>query len=211
MTAIAERTPATSAPDSATRHASMQMACDDLKEAIDQGEMGDIVAKHEALILHYYRDVQDQAKDSFKAASTVARIGFFVLIGAVAYALVLDALSRFGLVPASMGETSFTVARIGIVTGAVIEFIAGITFWLYARVAKQFGAFHICLERTHRYLLAYTIADQMTRDKDVALRDIACIMAHAPMITRADVDALGSKDTAAENAQLKAAATALTA
>jgi len=63
-----------------------------------------------------------------------------------------------------------------------------VSFWLYSRGAKQFGAFHICLERTHRYLLAYKIAEQIEDGKNETLRDLVCIMAHAAMITRQDID-----------------------
>jgi hypothetical protein len=100
-------------------------------------------------------------------------------------------------------ENSLTVEGIGIISGFFIEFIAVINFWLYSRVANQFGASHICLERTHRYLIAYKIAQQIETDKDKTLRDLVCIMAQAPMITRADVEAIKSRrvilKTAEEN------------
>jgi hypothetical protein len=61
-------------------------------------------------------------------------------------------------------------------------------FYLYGKATRQFGAFHICLERTHRYLLAYKMAEQMNSGKDDALQKIVCIMANAPIITRQDID-----------------------
>ena len=51
---------------------------------------------------------------------------------------------------------------------------------------KQFSAFHICLERTHRYLIAYKIADTIEHDKDETLQKLVCIMANAPMITSSE-------------------------
>ena len=63
---------------------------------------------------------------------------------------------------------------------------------LYGRAARQFGAFHICLERTHRYLLAYKMAEQIQNDKDDTIEKIVCIMANAPMITRVDVEGVES-------------------
>jgi hypothetical protein len=86
------------------------------------------------------------------------------------------------------------VGTIGTVSGVLIEFIAAIAFWLYARAARQFGAFHICLERTHRYLIAYKIADGMKEHKDATFRDLVCIMANASTITRADIEAVGSHE-----------------
>jgi hypothetical protein len=62
---------------------------------------------------------------------------------------------------------------------------------------KQFGAFHICLERTHRYLLAYKMVRETKDNSDGTIRDLACIMAKAPMISPADIYA----DVGPENDQ----------
>ena len=162
--------------------------CDEIGSAVDGGRVGDIVAKHEKLILHYYEDVQDQAKQSFASAKSVAHIGFWVLIATLAYLLIVDALGRIQISGFVMTQPSRTVVSAGLVSGALIEFIAGVNFWLYSRAAKQFGAFHICLERTHRYLVAYKMAEEITAKKDEVLGKLVCIMANAPMITRQDVD-----------------------
>ena len=74
------------------------------------------------------------------------------------------------------------MTKIGLISGAFIEFIAGVQFWLYSRASKQFSAFHICLERTHRYLVAYKIAEEAGSRKEDVLERIACIMVSAPMI-----------------------------
>jgi hypothetical protein len=181
---VATTRPSIVSPHDST--ARKRQACEELGLAIESGGLGDIVEKHESLILQYYVDVQDQARQSFAAARSVARIGFWVLLATLLYVFVFDALGRFGRASSSAGMP-ITVASVGVVSGALIEFIAAINFWLYARSARQFGAFHICLERTHRYLLAYKIADQLQGDKDATLRDLVCIMANAPMITHADV------------------------
>src|ERR1017187_9013518 len=59
------------APGSTTKRS----ACEELGRALDSGHVGDIVAKHEKLILQYYEDVQNQATESFKAAKFVSYIG----------------------------------------------------------------------------------------------------------------------------------------
>jgi hypothetical protein len=168
-------------------HEQMKKTCDEVGEAIDKGKIGEIVAKHEKLILQYYGDVQDQAKRSFDTALKFAKIGFGVLIGTLLWVLFFDVLARFQI--GGMTEASFKVASMGVVSGIFIEFIAAVAFVLYARGAKQFGAFHICLERTHRYLLAYKIAEQLGQKKEDTFRDLVCIMANAPMIT---MEAFGS-------------------
>jgi hypothetical protein len=148
--------------------------------------IGAIVEKHEKLILHYYTDVQDQARQSFATAKSASKIGFWVLIGTLVYILVFDSLGHFPRIGMTAGTT--TIALVGLVSGALIEGVAGIAFWLYARGARQFGAFHICLERTHRYLLAYKIAEHTGVRKEETFKDLVCIMANAPMITRGDID-----------------------
>jgi hypothetical protein len=158
--------------------------CDALKQAL-AGDIGDIVVTLERLILDYYQDVLHNAQQSFYSAKMVASIGFGVLFTTLAYTLVVDALSRFvpQIRPEPYAPHLLTVGQVGLVSGVLIEFIAGVNFWLYSRAAKQFGAFHICLERTHRYLLAYKISEKMTDGKDDTLQKLVCIMASAPMIT----------------------------
>lgn len=169
-----------------------ERTCEELREALEAGKLGDIVAKHEKLILHYYTDVQSQANKSFQSAMSVARWGFVVLIVTLVYALAFDTIARLtsgvGAAPSGSGG-SITVATVGVVSGILIEFIAAINFVLYARGARQFGAFHICLERTHRYLLAYKISEEIKGNRDEALRDLVCIMSNAPMVTGEDIDA----------------------
>jgi hypothetical protein len=79
-------------------------------------------------------------------------------------------------------ENSLSIGTAGLIGSAIIEATAGGAFWLYSQTAKQFSAFHICLERTHRYLLAYKIASEIGERKDDTFRDLVCIMANAPMI-----------------------------
>ena len=164
--------------------------CKELKPALS-GDIGDVVAKHEEMILQYYSDVQDQAQQAFRSAKMVSRIGFGVLIATLTYTLVFDALSRFhwtNLIETPKG--TLTTASIGLISGVLIEFIAGVNFWLYSRAAKQFGAFHICLERTHRYLIAFKIAEKIgSSNRDQTLEELVCIMANAPMITAKDINA----------------------
>lgn len=164
-------------------------ACRELKDAVDGGTLGDVLDKFERLIVRYYEDVQKQAMTSFQAATTVARVGFSVLIVTLVYALIFDALNRFHIHGLSTDSTSLTVEGVGVISGILIETIAGINFWLYARASRQFSAFHICLERTHRYVLAHKISSEIKENRDQTVRDLVCIMANAPMITREDIEA----------------------
>jgi TRADD-N domain-containing protein len=171
----------------------VEKTCEELGLAVADGKLGDIVVQHEKMILHYYRDVQEQAQRSYATARRFGWSGFGVLIATLFYVTVLDALGRFGVIAElspKAGQISawMTVGSVGVLSGVLIEFIAGVGFWLYRRTSEQFAAFHICLERTHRYLIAYRIASEISGDdKEKTLRDLVCIMAKAPMITRNDL------------------------
>lgn len=164
-----------------SRNEIKRLDCEELANALDSGGVGDIVAKHEKLILQYYEDVQKQATESFKAAKFVSYIGFAVLILTWLYTLGFDLVGILPGVHIQPGKD--TAVSTGVISGVLIEFIAGVNFWLYSKASKQFGAFHICLERTHRYLVAYKIAEGTGSRKELVLESLACIMASAPMIT----------------------------
>lgn len=177
----------TSKADSSLPLEKLQL-CGELKKALS-GDIGDIVSAHEEMILRYYEDVQVRAKDSFDSAKKVSKIGFGVLIATLAYTLIFDALAHFNMpyfIPSP--KNTLTIGGVGIVSGLLIEFIAGINFWLYGRAMRQFNAFHICLERTHRYLIAYKMAEEIKDNQDETLEKLVCIMANAPMITAQDVN-----------------------
>lgn len=156
-----------------------ERTCTELSDEIEKGSLGAVYAKHQKLIMQYYEDVQDQAQRSFAIAAILAVAGFLVLLGTLG----VVGWHTWG----DKWWNQATFAGAGVVSGFVIEYIAKIAFDLYARCAKQFGAFHICLERTHRYLLAYKIADRMGDTKQQTFRDLVCIMANAPMINDREV------------------------
>ena len=165
-----------------------RVVCDGVGKAVKNGNVGDIVAKHQELILQYYEDVQRYASESFKAAKVVASIGFAVLILTWIYIVGLD-FAHVRATPTGMQALVNPPALFGTTSALLIEFIAGVNFWLYSKASKQFGAFHICLERTHRYLVAYKIGEETGSRREVVLEHLACIMASAPMITYQDIDA----------------------
>jgi hypothetical protein len=156
------------------------------------GGVGEIVERIQRLILHYYDDVREQAEKGFRAARNTAVAGFVVLVLTIGYVLVIDWAVRAGKLKNETTTSAMTIGQIGLIAGTIVELLAGTQFVLQGRTAKQFGAFHICLERTHRYLLAYKIAETMTENRDHTLEKIVCTMASAPMITRQDIDDVGS-------------------
>jgi len=170
----------------------VKAACNEIEAAVDHPGVGETAATVQRMIMRYYEDVRGQATDSFTSANRVASVGFVVLILTVMYVVSIDLASHIKFNWFQPAKEGMNVGAIGLTSGAVVEAIAGMQFWLYSRAARQFGAFHICLERTHRYLLAYKMAEQIQNDRGRTLEKIVCIMANAPMITRADIEGVES-------------------
>lgn len=189
-----------------------KLRCQELGAAINkEANVGETVEKVQQLILQYYTDVRNQGDTSFRSAKNVARFGFVILVVTVAYLIFTDLLAHIEPTWFHIPANPMNVGTIGVISGAVIEMIAGTQFVLHGRTTKQFGAFHICLERTHRYLLAFKIAEQIKEGRDKTLEKIVCIMANAPMITQHDIDGLKTARTSpnlesdSEDAKAKAA------
>ena len=141
------------------------------------GEMHEISARHLQMILRYYHDVLIQALASFVCAVLLAILGFSVLAYTIDFAM-------------KNPDDSVDVGSIGLISGALVEFLSGVAFFIYKRATEQFNTFHICLERTNRYLMAFNInemIDSKDLNRDRARHELACIIATAPMITQKDI------------------------
>jgi hypothetical protein len=168
------------------RTAQKGKACEELHVAVDGESIGDIVEKNQKLILRYYDDVLTHAGKSFNLA-WLSAIGAFVI-----FAMTLIAV--FGLKIWEMNwevthngnalswPASITFGGLGVVSGAIVQIYSGVAFHLYQRAAGQFGAFHTCLVRTHRYLVA--CPDRDAREEQYnshePKRDCGRVDAHRP-------------------------------
>ncbi len=119
--------------------------------------------------LSYFQDVRMQAQQSFYSALVAAAVGtsFFI------YATWL-----------TMNRERADMAHISLIAGGLTQVISAINFYLYARAARQFSSFHICLERMNRFLLGNTLCENLS---DVVKRDkmrgeLIRVVAHAPML-----------------------------
>lgn len=162
-------------------------------EAVASSAPGDtqkIASLLSKMILNYYEDVRKQAQQSFYCALVAAVLGTLFFI----YATWL-----------AMEPKSSATANISLIGGALIQVISGINFYMYARASRQFGAFHICLERTNRFLLGNTLCENLncpTR-RDEMRSELIKVVANAPMLTM-DIISEGRPRTHAEKEQRNA-------
>jgi hypothetical protein len=117
--------------------------------------------------LHYYADVRRQAQQSFVSALVAALIGMLFFLFAASYGMEQD-----------------KTAWIGVIAGALIQVISAINFYLYGKASRQFATFHICLERTNRYLLANTLCENLQMPlRDQVRHELIQVISNAPMLT----------------------------
>jgi hypothetical protein len=128
-----------------------------LSEA-DPKNIQEVAASQLALSNDYYENVLLQARRSFIAAIISATVGLLFFIAAVSIFLVRNDL-RAGTV--------------SVISGAIVEVISGLNFWLFGRTAAQLNLFHIRLEQTQKYLLANSISTKLSATaRDTALIDL---------------------------------------
>jgi len=120
-------------------------AIESAKEA-DPTNIQQVYASQLQLINSYYESARAQSDRSFIWAVRAAAIGLIFFIAAIAFLLL---------------RQPSDVAVVSVISGALIEVISGINFYLYAQTSKQLDTFHARLERTNRHLLANSVAQQL--------------------------------------------------
>jgi hypothetical protein len=146
----------------------LRTACEVVAK-VEPGNVHQIAALHTSMILDYYRDVRRQAQQSFIAALVAAIVGTLFFL--------------YATWSVTRSENPWT--NISLISGALIEVISAINFYLYSRAARQFAIFHVCLERTNRFLLANSMSENLTcKDlRDEARLQLIDLIANAPMLT----------------------------
>ena len=117
-------------------------------------------------------------------------------------ALILQALAFVFISAAAFfyhkadGDISYLTGLAGIFT----QLVTILAFRLYARTARQFAAFHICLERTNRFLLANSLCESLMTDelKDAKRTVLIDSVVNAPALTIDWMDAR-AKDATGRN------------
>jgi hypothetical protein len=113
---------------------------------VDPTDLSQIAESQLKIINAYYQNVLYQAKESFLWALVAAGCGLVFFIVSVAFLV---------------HENSDRIANISLISGAIVEVIAGIDFYLYARTSEQLARFHVRLDITQRFLLANSLCESL--------------------------------------------------
>jgi len=152
----------------------MKSAVDTLKahcEAIakvSSDNVQEIASLLQKMIVDYYRDVRRQALWAFLAA--------------LALEIVAVCFFFYAASAAMKGNTEYTV--LNAIFGFLIQIMTGVVFYLYSQSARQFAGFHICLERTNRFLLANAMVEHLPEAEQPSKRaEVITTILNAPMLT----------------------------
>jgi hypothetical protein len=160
-----------------TKEQMKDIMSDALKEAIRVGDVSNIdpanvqeVAGSQLLIISgYYKSVLRQAQQSFLAALIAAFVGFLFFIAAVSFLLL---------------ERPASISYISLISGALVEVISGVNFYLYARASEQLVTFHVRLDRTQNILLANSVCENLEGEiKQQTRSELVRMIASIPVIT----------------------------
>ena len=118
----------------------------------DTAYFEDLVDMNIKNLKEYYGLVKIHTEKSFQATRIAAITGFILIV--------------FGLVIGFVSPNSVRVADISTASGVIIEFIAGVFFYLYNRTVRQLKEYHDSLLGVQNILLSFKIVGDLKEDED---------------------------------------------
>ncbi len=113
----------------------------------------------------YVAQTRIQAQQSFQLSKIISIVGFFILIISIILSIYLT----------TTGKTNLDAAYLGGIAGVMIEFIAGIFFYLYNKTLQQINLFHDKLVAMQQTSMSYMATSLIKDDgkKDQARIDLS--------------------------------------
>jgi hypothetical protein len=109
------------------------------------GDVKEIAASQIELLSRFYDLSLSQAGRSFRWALIASAVGLLFFLAAIGFML----------------SQSMEVAVISVIGGAMVQFIAGVNFFLYGKTLAQLTLFQGRLEVTQRFLLANSLCESL--------------------------------------------------
>ncbi len=112
-------------------------------------DVQEVAASQIKLLNSYYALVLEQARRSFRWALIAAGVGLLFFLAAIGFILL---------------KQVDNAALISLISGALVQVISGINFFLYGKTSTQLSDFHNRLEQTQRFLLANSVCEGLTNE-----------------------------------------------
>ncbi|QRM34505.1 hypothetical protein [Microvirga sp. VF16] len=129
--------------------------CIDRLAKADPKDLQEVAASQLQLMTGSYKIVLSQSRRCFFWALVTAGIGLFFFVIAAVY---------------SIATGNVGTAVVLVLSGVVIEGIAGLLFRLSGHVAAESHDFHAKIETIHRHLLAHSICESLSGDVKEQIR-----------------------------------------
>jgi hypothetical protein len=142
------------APIPATQFININSAAQQLSIA-PKDDIQAIAAAQIKILDSYYREVLTQSQRSFNYALWASIVGLLLFLSAMLY---------------SINDKLRNSASIPLISGAIVEVLAGINFYLYGKTAMQLKEFHQRLDKTQRFLLANSMCEGLEGDAKLSSR-----------------------------------------
>lgn len=127
-------------------------------------------ASNMCLLESFYTCARNQSQQSFTWALIAAGIGCSFFLFAVASLVIFQ------------GRDISNITYVSLLSGAIIEVIAGLNFYLYGRTSAQLASFHTYLDRTQRFLLANSVCEKLKNADAAPIRaELVRMIASSPM------------------------------
>lgn len=108
----------------------------------------ELMLKNVAELKEYYTMNKQQARNAFSAALWISFLGF--------------ALFACGLIMSYFSTSDGKFLAYSGVSGAIVEIIAGLFFWLYKQSLTQLNLFHESLRNTEKFLTAIKLIENVS-------------------------------------------------
>ena len=113
----------------------------------DPANIQQVAASQLAIVNSYYESVLTQAQQSFIWALRAAGVGLLFFIASVSFLLF---------------KQTENVSVISLISGALVEVISAINFYLYNHASSQLASFHASLDRTQHFILANSVCESLS-------------------------------------------------
>jgi len=131
-------------------------------------------ASNLCLLESFYTCVRNQSQQSFIWALIAAGIGCLFFFFAIASLVLFE------------GRDISNITSVSLLSGTIIEAIAGLNFYLYGRTSAQLASFHVYLDRTQRFLLANSVCEKIKDADETPIRAEPVRMIAASPMTISD-------------------------
>ena len=135
-----------------TDELSAEREAKEISEAVKKEENQDIrtlMFENLKELKEFYVICKQQIRKSFSAAMFSCFAGFVLFVLAVIIFL--------------LGGNN-SASLMAVLSGAIVEIVSGLYFWMYRETSKQLGKYHKRLEATEKYLIALQIIEMLPEE-----------------------------------------------